>query len=161
MNFTRRKEQRVLVRQIPLLLLGATALFSLPFLAFSLVHIVRRTDAEGKWFTLFLGLFMAWLFLEFVATREKFEIDLAHRRFARVVCGVFRRRRQSIDLKTVKQINLEIRKDWRGRRHQYLFIRGEDHEYLVNTPGKTLNHEATGRLLSEITGIPFSVTPAR
>lgn len=148
----------MIIRQIPLLLLGATAILSLPFLLFSLFHIVRGTDAEGKWFCLFFGLLMGWLLLEFAATREKFEIDLGTKTMARIVSGVFRRRRQSVNLARMKQINLEIKKDWRGRRYQYLYIRGDGDEYLVNSPSKSLDHRSTGKLLSSVTGIPYSVS---
>jgi len=139
------------------MLLGATAIFTLPFLAFSLIQIVRGTDAEGKWFSLGFGLFIGWLLLEFVATREKMEIDPAARTLTRVVSGVFRRRRQSVDLTQMKAVRIERRKDWRGRSYDYLYIVGDDQRYLLNTPAKTLNHRDTAQLLGEVTGLPYEV----
>jgi hypothetical protein len=148
----------VVVRQVPILLLVATAILSLPFLAFSLFHVLKGTDAEGKWFSLFFGLLMGWLLLEFAATRGKLEIDLSARTMSRTVSGVFRRRRQSINLAQMKQINLQVKKDWRGRRYDYLYICGDDDQYLLNNPRQTLNHRATGKLLSDLTGLPYDVT---
>ena len=157
MNFTSRKGSRVVVRQVPILLLVATAILSLPFLAFSFFHVLNGTDAEGKWFSFFFGLLMGWLLLEFAATREKLEIDLSARTMYRLVSGVFRRRRQSIDLAKMKQIKVEITKDWRGRRYDYLYICGDDDQYLLNNPHQSLNHRATAKLLSELTGLPYEV----
>jgi hypothetical protein len=148
----------VIIRQVPILLLLATAIFSLPFLGFSLFHVLGRTDAEGKWFTLVFGLLIGWLLLEFAATREKLEIDLSRKTILRTVSGVFRRKRQSIDLAQMKQINLQIKKDWRGRRYAYLYICGDHEQYLLNNPHQTLNHRATAKLLSEITGLSYVET---
>lgn len=145
------------MREIPILLLIASAIFSLPFLAFSLFHIVRGTDADGKWFCLFFGLFIGWLLLEFVATRETMKINLSTKTFFRTVNGVFRKREQLIDLTKINDINLQIKKDSRGRRCQYLYLRG-DHDYLVNTPGKMYkDHRKTGKSLSEITGLRLEI----
>jgi len=156
MNITSRQDSRVVIRQIPVLLLGAVAVFSLPPLSLSVFHIVGGTDAPGKWFCLFFGLFMGWLLLEFVATLEKMEIDRSRGTLVRIVTGVFRRKRQLVDLAKMKQIRLEIEKDWRGRTYQCLYMCGGDERYLLNTPWKSMNHRKTGRLLSEATGIPFS-----
>ena len=73
MNFVSRPPgtSRVVIRQVPFLLLFIAAFFSLPLLAFSLVLIFNGKDADGKYFCLFFGLFMLWIFLEFVATRER------------------------------------------------------------------------------------------
>ena len=158
MNFVNRSQTRTTIRQIPLLLLGATAIFSLPFLAFSLFHILRGTDAEGKWFSLFFGLFMGWLFLEFVATRETLVVDSQAKTLTRTVRGVLRHRRQSIDLMQMKEVRIEVRKDLRGKRYDYLYLTGDGQRHLLNTPGKTLNHRATAKLLSEVTGLPYQVT---
>jgi len=158
MNFVSRRQDGIVIKQVPLMLLGATAIFSLPFLAFSLIHIIRGTDAEGKWFALVFGLFIGWLLLEFVATREKLVIDSAARTLTRVVSGVFRRRRQSIDLAQIKEVRIKIRKDWRGRLYDYLYIAGDSQRYLLNSPGKTLNHRATAQLLGELTGLPYQIT---
>ena len=157
MNFTRRKENRVIIRQVPVLLLSATAILSLPFLAFSIFHLVRGTDAEGKWFSLFFGLLLGWVLLEFAATREKLDIDLGTKNMSRIVSGVFRRRKQSINLASMQEIKVEVKKDWRGRRYDCLYICGDGAEYLLNNPNKNLNHRATGKLLSEVTGLPYSV----
>ena len=157
MNVVRRRPGRIVIKQFPLMLLGATAIFSLPFLAFSLIHILRGTDAEGKWFSLVFGLLIGWLLLEFVATREQLEIDLAKRSLTYVVSGVFRRRRQSVDLAQMKAVTIETRKDWRGRSYDYLYIAGTDRRYVLNTPGKNLNHRATAKLLSELTGLPYQI----
>jgi len=157
MNFVTRAQNRTIIRQWPLLLLGTTAIFSLPFLAFSLIHILRGTDAEGKWFSLFFGLLIGWLLLEFAATRETLEIDPGARILTRVVSGVFRRRRQRVDLAQMKEVRIEIRKDWRGRRYDYLYLAGDHQRYLLNTPGKTLNHRDTAKLLGEMTGLPYQI----
>jgi hypothetical protein len=156
MNFSSQKGQIVIIRQIPILLLIATGILSLPFLAFSLFHLLTGTDAEGKWFTLFFGLFMGWLMLEFPATREKFEIDLGTKTMSRTVSGVFRRKKQTLPLAAMKRIVLELKKDWRGRRYQCLYICDDRSRHLVNSPNKNLDHRATGRLLSEVTGIPYA-----
>lgn len=155
MNFTSKQGQLVIIRQIPILLLVATGILSLPLLAFSLFHVLRGTDAEGKWFCLFLGLFISWLMLEFAATREKFQIDMGTRTMVRTVSGVFRRKRQSLNLAEMKRIVLEVKKDWRGRRYQSLYICDDHSRYLLNSPNKNLDHPSTGRLLSEVTGIPY------
>jgi len=140
------------------MLVGATAIFSLPFLAFSLIHIVGGTDAEGKYFSLVFGLFIGWLLLEFVATRERLEIDPTTKTLTHLVSGVFRRRRQSVDLSQMSEIRIELRKDMRGKSYDYLYIAGNGGRCLLNTPGKNLNHRATAKLLSELTGLPCEIT---
>ena len=152
MNFVSPNQTNTVIRQIPLMLLGATVVFSLPFLVFSLIHILRGTTAEGKWFSLVFGLLIGWLFLEFVATREKLEIDSTRKTLTHLVSGVFRRRRQSIDLSQMTEVRIEVRKDIRGKSYDYLYIAGDGQQCLLNTPGKTLNHRATGKLLGELTG---------
>jgi hypothetical protein len=163
MNFTSQKGPLVIIKEIPFLLLFVAALFSLPFLAFSVIQIVKGTDADGKWFCLFFGLLMGWLMLEFVATREKIEVDLRSRTFSRAVRGIFRKKIQSIDLGTVNRLELEIKRGARGSRFQYLYLCGEQNRYLVNTPAKKyLDHRKTGRALSELLGIPFNeIEPGR
>lgn len=135
------------------------AFLSLPFLAFSLFHILRRTDAEGKYFCLFFGLFVLWLFLEFVATRERIEIDPAGKVLTRLVTGVFIHKKQVIDLNDIKAIGLEIKMDFRGtrrRRLQYLYMYGSTEKFLLNSPSKrTIDNSKLGRMLSEITLIPY------
>jgi hypothetical protein len=158
MNFVSRNQANTVIRQIPLMLLGASAIFSLPFLAFSLIHIVRGTDAEGKYFSLVFGIFIGWLLLEFVATREKLEIDPRTKTLTHLVSGVFRRRRQSIDFSQMTEVRIEMRKDVRGKSFDYLYITGNGRRCLLNTPGKTLNHRATAKLLGESTGLPFEIT---
>src|ERR1700674_1946725 len=113
MNLVRRNGSHVIIRQVPILLLFVTAFFTLPFLAFSLFHILGRTDADGKIFCLFFGLFMLWVFLEFVATRERIEIDLAGKVLTRRVSGVFINKTQVIDLNDIKGIGLKIKMEVR------------------------------------------------
>jgi hypothetical protein len=143
--------------EVPFLLLFVTALFSLPFLAFSVIQIVNRTNADGKWFCLFLGLLMGWLMLEFVATRERIEIDQSAKTMSRTVSGLFRRQHQSIDLREVDRLDLEIQKNSRGKTFQYLYLSG-GHKYLINTPAKRyMDHTKTGEALSELLGLPFNI----
>lgn len=162
MNFVRRNDSQVRIAQVPILLLLVGALFSFPLLAFSLFHIIRGTDAEGKYFTLFFGLLMLWLFLEFVATREWIKIDLARRILTRKVSGVFRNTKQVIDLHQVDEVRLEVRVDTTGRRRvkrQYVYLCGNGAKHLLNSPAKLyLDHAKLGRLLSEVTGLPFQET---
>ena len=156
MNLVRRNESQIVIRQIPFLLLGVTALFSLPFLAFSLFHLLGGTDADGIFFCLFMGLFLLWVFLEFVATRERIAIDLEPQVLTRSVRGVFRTQEQVIDLREVQSISLEIKRDVRGRRRQYLYLNGSKEKFLINSPSKLyLNHDKLGRLLNEATRIPY------
>jgi hypothetical protein len=158
MNFISHSGPSIVMREIPIMLLLATAIFSLPFLAFSLFHIVRGSDADGKWFCLFFGLVIGWLMLEFVATRERIQLNRNTRTFLRTVNGVFRKREQLIDLTHVDRINLQIKNDVRGRRRQYLYLCG-DRDYLINTPAKVYkDHRKTGRAISEITQLPFEIT---
>jgi len=157
MNFVSRNQANTVIRQIPLMLLGATAVFSLPFLAVSLIHIVRGTDAEGKYFSLVFGLFIGWLLLEFVATRETLAIDPRTKNLTHSVSGVFHRRRQSVDFSQMTEVRIEMRKDVRGKSYDYLYLTGNGRRCLLNTPGKTLNHRATAKLVSELTGLPFEI----
>ena len=145
------------IKQIPFLLLLIAAFFSLPFLVFSLIQIVNGTNADGKWFCLFLGLFMGWLLLEFVATREEIAVDLEAKTLSRTVRGVFRKKTQLIDLKKIERLDLEIRSDPRRRKFQYLYLCGGE-KHLINTPSKKyIDHRKTGRALSELLGMPFNV----
>ena len=161
MNLLRRNGSQVIIRQIPILLLCVMAILSLPFLAFSLFHILGRTDADGKIFCLFFGLFILWIFLEFVATRERIEIDLAGKVLTRRVSGVFINKRQMIDLNDIKGIGLEIRMVVRGikrRRLQYLYMYGSKQKFLLNSPSKvSIDQAKLGRILSEVTLIPYQV----
>lgn len=158
MNLVSRNGSRVVVRQVPFLLLFVTAIFSLPLLAFSLLHILGGTYTDGVIFNLFLGLFMLWLFLEFVATRERIDIDLDGKMLTRSVNGVFRRKKQVIDLSDIKAIVLEVKLDVRGKRRQYLYMYGSEKKHLLNSPSKVyLNHGKLGRTLSEATRIPYQV----
>lgn len=155
MNLVSRNGSCIIIRQIPFLLLFVTAIFSLPLLAYSLFHILAGTDADGKIFTLFLGVFMLWLFLEFVATRERIEIDLDRKTLKRNVSGVFRRRKQVIDLNDVSAIVLESKREG-GKKRQYLYMYGSDKHHLLNSPSKLyINHAKLGTILSEATGIRF------
>ena len=156
MNFLRRNASHIVIRQIPFLLLSVTALFSLPFLSFSLFHFLLGTDADGTVFCLVFGLFMLWLFLEFVATRERIDIDLDRKTLARRVSGVFKHKKQEIDLREVSQIELQIKHDFRGRKRQYLYLNERNGQHLVNSPSKVyMDHAKLGRLLSELTLIPY------
>jgi len=140
-------------------LLCVTAFFSLPFLAFSLFHIIGGTDADGKIFCLFFGLFMLWVFLEFVATRERIDIDLVRRVLTRRVSGVFTHKKQVIDLNDIKAIGVEVKMfvgRIKRRRLQYLYLYGSDEKFLISNPSKlTIDQAKVGRLLSEVTLIPY------
>ena len=163
MNLVRQNGPRIVIKQIPLALLGVTALFSLPFLAFSLIEIGTRTFADGTIFCLFFGILMLWVFLEFVATRERIEIDQAGRVLTRRVNGVFRRKTQVIDLNDIKEIGVEI-KIWENgtkhRRLQYLYLYGARENFLINNPSKvTIDQAKMGRMLSGFTLIPYNEKP--
>lgn len=158
MNLVSRNGSRVIIRQVPFLLLFVTAIFGLLPLASSLFLILGGIDADGKIFGLFFGLFMLWLFLEFVATRERIEIDLDRKVLTSSVSGVFRRTKQVLDLSDMKAIVLEIKRDVRGKRRQYLYMYGSEKKYLLNSPSKVyLNHGKLGKVLSEATRIPYEV----
>ncbi len=158
MNLVSRNGSRVIIRQVPFLLLFVTAIFGLLPLASSLFLILGGIDADGKIFGLFFGLFMLWLFLEFVATRERIEIDLDGKVMTRSVSGVFRKKKQVIDLSDIKAIVLEIKLEVRGRRRQYLYMYGSEMKYLLNSPSKVyLNHGKLGKVLSDVTRIPYEV----
>lgn len=162
MNFTSHKGPVVVIKQIPFLLLFVAAVFSLPFLAFSLIQIFKGTNADGKWFCLFLGLLLGWLILEFVATRETTEVDVSARTFSRTVRGVFRKKVQLIDLSEIDRLDFEIKSDRRLRKLQYLYLCSADRKYLINSPSKKyIDHRKTGRALSELLGMPFNVIDPR
>jgi hypothetical protein len=159
MNFVSRKDARVIIWQIPLLLLFAGALFSLPFLALSVYDIFAGIDADGKYFGLFFGAAILWLFLEFVATRERIEIDNGRRTLTRTVSGVFRRRRQAIGLEDARELALENVPGSTGGAYQHLYLYANDKKYLLNTPSKRyLDHGRLGRLIGEAAGIPYRGT---
>ena len=156
MNLVSRNGSRVIIRQVPFVLLFVAGIFSLPPLAFSLFHLLGGTDADGTIFSLFFGLLMLWLFLEFVATRERIEIDLDRKVLTRSVSGVFRNSKQVIDLSGIERIGLELKPGARVRRHQYLYMYGSGEKFLLNSPSKVyIDHAKLGRLLSEVTLIPF------
>jgi len=156
MNFVNRQESVVIIRQVPFLLLLATAFFSLPFFAFSLYHIAAGTDVDGKYFCLFLGFFLLWVLLEFLATRERMVIDLNHKVLTRFVRGMFRNTKQVINLNEMNAIRLEEKVNERRGGHRYLYIYGNGKEFLINRPSITyINHGKMGMLISEATGIPY------
>ena len=158
MNLVSRNGSRVIIRQVPFLLLFVTAIFGLIPLASSLFLILSGIDSDGNIFGLFFGLFMLWLFLEFVATRERIEIDLDRKVLTSSVSGVFRRTKQVLDLSDMKAIVLEIKLEVRGRRRQYLYMYGSEKKYLLNSPSKVyLNHGKLGKVLSDVTRIPYEV----
>ena len=140
-------------------MLFVSGLFSLPPLAFSLFHILRGTDADGKYFCLFFGLVTLWAFLEFVATRERITVDLARKTLVRVVAGVFRREERVVDLRDMEGIRIEMKRSpgaTRPRRRQYLYVYGGGEKFLLNSPAKVyLDHGKLGRILSKETGIPY------
>jgi hypothetical protein len=156
MTFVKRNGSHVVITQIPFVLLFVAAFFTFPMLGFSFFHLIRGTDADGKYFCLVFGSLLLWLFLEFVATRERMEFDLDAKQLVRTVNRVFKDRKTSIDLARINDIVLELRRDWAGRRRQYLCLYGQDRNYLVNSPEKVyINHEKTARLLKEVTRIPY------
>lgn len=158
MNFVSRNESRVVIRQVPFFLLFASGLLYLPLLAFSLTHILGGTDADGKYFCLFSGLFLMWVFLEFLATRERITVDLDNKVLTRNVRGVFRHSEQVIDLREMKGIRLEKKAvtEGGGRKYQYLYIYGIEKEFQLNSPSKSyLNHGKLGKIIGEVTGIPY------
>jgi hypothetical protein len=159
MNLVSQHGSHVIIKQIPILLLCVAAFLSLPFLAFSLFHIVERTDADGKIFCLFFGLFLLWVFLEFVATRERIDIDQTGKVLTRRVSGVFINKGQVIDLNDIKGIGLELKMDESGARRmkrQYLYMYGNQEKFLLNSPAKVyLDQAKLGKILSEVTLIPY------
>jgi|GEM_PF-2850475 len=159
MNLVRRDGTHIVIRQIPFLFLFIGGLFSLPLLGYSLFHIFGGTPAEGKYFTLFFGLLILWLFLEFVATRERIDIDLDKQVLTRTVSGVFRRSQRLIDLRDIESIGVERKSDSTGARRnkrQYVYLYGKSGPHLMNSPEKVyLNHSKLGKLISEVTGLSF------
>ena len=133
-----------------------TVFLTWPMLGYSIYHFWTGTDADGIYFCFVFGTILWWLFSEFVATRERIEIDLERKTMLRTVAGVFRNRKTSVDLSLISEIVLELRRDWRQRRRQYLCLYGKDQNTVINSPEKVyINHEKTGMLLSEVTGIPY------
>jgi hypothetical protein len=131
-------------------------MFTLPMLSFSLFHVIRGTDAEGKYFTLGFGLTLLWLMLEFVATRERWVVDAERKTLVRTVSGLFRTSAQSVDLNLVREIRVEWRVNSRGRRRQHVFLYGPKEAVLVNTPAKVyLDHRKVAKLIAEAAAIPL------
>jgi hypothetical protein len=157
MNFVHREGSRTVIRQIPFLLFVIGGIFSLPMISFSLFHVVRGSDAEGKYFTLFFGLGIFWVVVEFVATRERFTIDQEKKTFTRVVSGLFRTSVQTVNLHQLREVGVEWRVNSRGRRRQHVFLYGPAEPVLVNTPAKVyLDHSKLAKLIAEAAGIPFA-----
>jgi hypothetical protein len=157
MNLVSRNGLHVVIRQVPFLLLFVTAIIGLFPLIASLLLILGGAADNGNILGLFFGLFMLWLFLEFVATRERIEIDLGGKVLKRSVNGVFRRKKQEVDLSDVKAIVLEV-KLARGRKRQHLYMYGSEKKHILNSPSKLyINHGKLGKLLSEATRIPYEV----
>ena len=159
MNFVRRGESRAVVTQVPIVLLLVTALFSLPPIGVALYQLSNGIDTGGSVFALAFGILMLWLFLEFVATRERFEVDLVARRLERTVRGLFRTRRQSIPLEPESVLEMEERIDPRGTKRikrQYLYLAGPAGRELMNDPAKVyMNQDGLGQLLGEVLGVPY------
>jgi hypothetical protein len=159
MNLVRRAGSRAVVIQVPVVLLLVTALFSLPPIGVALYQLSRGIDTGGSIFALLFGVLMLWLFLEFVATRERFEVDLAARRLELTARGLFRTRRRSIQLAPGSVLEMEERIDPRGTkriRRQYLYLSGPAGRELMNEPAKVyMNQERLGQLLSEVLGVPY------
>lgn len=159
MNSVSRQESRVVTRQVPVLLLVVTGLFSLPLLAFSLVMILGGKDADGKYFCLLLGLFILWVSLEFIATRERIVVDQTTEVLTRTVSGVFRYRRQTVDLGDIINISLESMMQSVGTknlRRLQLYMNGRHGKVLLNSPAKVnLDHREAGRILHEATQLPY------
>jgi len=151
MDLVSRNGSLVTIRHIPFVLLFATAILGLVPLAVSLGLIFSGTESDGNVFGLVFGLFMLWLMLEFVATREQFDIDLGARTLERTVSGVFRRRKQSIDWRDATAIILEVKRNTNGRKVQYLYLYSSETKHLINIPSKVyIDHGNLGKTLSEI-----------
>ncbi|HVF47840.1 MAG TPA: hypothetical protein VNA17_09770 [Pyrinomonadaceae bacterium] len=156
MDFVGRNGSLVTIRHVPFVLLFVTAIFGLIPLAISLFLILSGVESDGKIFGLLFGLFMLWLMLEFVATREYFRIDLSARTLERTVSGVFKTKKQLIDWHDATAIILEIKRNTRGRKVQYLYLYGSETKHLINSPSKVyINHGKLGKKLSEILSLPF------
>ena len=158
MNLVSRQGSLVVIKQVPVVLLLVTAFFSLPFLTFAVAMIVSGKDADGKYFGLFFGLLILWSSLEFAATRERIEIDLNVRVLRRSVDGIFRHRRQTVNLAEIIDITVErwmLSTSTQDRR-QRLYMNGQHEKFLINSPAKVnLDHRKTAQTLHEVTGIPY------
>jgi hypothetical protein len=155
MNKLRRSGPRIVITQIPWILLFVGLFLSIPMLVAAVFQFLDGSVGNGI-FCLLFGLLVLWLFLEFVATRERFDIDLERKELKWSVGGLFRRKEETIDLAVIDGIGVEKRPDSRGRRHQYLYLYGRENRFLINSPAKTyLDHSKTGRLLNEATLIPW------
>jgi hypothetical protein len=156
MNHIRRDGPRVVIRQIPWLLLFVGFFLGGPMIAASVYQWLEKDDPGSAIFCLLFGSLVLWLFLEFVATRERFDIDLESKELKRTVSGLFRRKEETIDLGAISGIGVEKRPDSRGRRHQYLYLYGNGEKFLVNSPAKMyLDHGKMGKILNEATLIPY------
>ena len=156
MNLVARHGTIVVIRQIPVLLLVIGAFFSVPFLGLSFSYIFGGAAADGKIFGLFFGLLLLWLFLEFVATRERIEIDTAQKTLTRTVSGVFRVKKQAIGLSDAREIALENFGGQRGGGYQHLYLYANDKRYLINSPSKRyLDHGKLGKLIAETARLPY------
>lgn len=156
MNFVSRSGSRSTIRQIPFLLFFVAGIFSLPMLSFSLFHLIRGTDAEGKYFTLFFGVTVLLLMLEFVATRERILVDSTTDLLERTVSGLFRKRVLQVKLGEIEAIGVEWRVNSRGRRRQHVFLYGPAEPVLMNSPEKVyLDHSKLGKLIAAAVGKPF------
>ena len=92
MNHVSRSGSRVVITQVPWMILIALLILSLPMIGFGLFCILGGRDAEGEYFALFFGTILLWAGLEFAATIERFEVDPEAKTIRRTVRGVFRRR---------------------------------------------------------------------
>lgn len=154
MILVRSSGSRTVVRLVPGVLLAVTAAFSLPMIVYSLSHIARDTDADGKYFALFFGLAMLWVFLEFVATRETIELESG--RLVRTVQGVFRSRQQVVQLRGDEEVGVERRTETSGTKRigrQHLYLYTGDQRVPLNDPAKVyLDADRLARVLSEKAG---------
>lgn len=156
MNFVSRNGSRTTIRQIPLLLFCVAGMFSVPMLSFSLVHLIRGTDAEGKYFTLFFGSAVLGLMLEFVATRERILVDPSAGVLERTVSGLFRKKSTRVILEDVTEVGVEWRVNSRGRRREHVFLYGPPEPVLMNSPEKVyLNHSRLAKLIAEALARPY------
>lgn len=156
MNHVRREGTRVFINQVPWLLLFVGLFLGLPMIAASVFQWTEKDDPGGAIFCFLFGGLLLWVFLEFIATREHFDIDLERMSMKRTVRGIFKRKEEMIDLGTIGGIGVEMRPNSRGRRHQYLYLYGSGERFLVNTPAKSyLDHAKMGKLLNEVTLIPY------
>jgi hypothetical protein len=159
MNTVRREGPRTVIRQVPILLLLAGVVLSLPPLGYGLVTLVLGRDVDGKYFCLVFGAVLAWLFLEYVATRERIEVDRSSKTLVRTVAGLFRTTRQVIDYAPATHLGVEVvyvpSARGTGRREQ-LYLYAPVAKHLLNSPEKVyLDPAKLGALISAELEIPF------